>query len=128
MYNIFRKLYCREIMRVEFMEEEEMAEMPVINVIPKVNKVTGWCGKKCDFDGQFEGRCVGSCPEGALKGTVLEYRQDGRITEEGYMLEILPEKILITSKTAAGKYFHIGGDEASKEEWEKCDHCQKLIR
>ncbi|MCM1115038.1 MAG: beta-N-acetylhexosaminidase [Clostridium sp.] len=25
-------------------------------------------------------------------------------------------------------YFHIGGDEAPKDEWKKCPHCQKTIR
>lgn len=25
-------------------------------------------------------------------------------------------------------YFHIGGDEAPKDEWKKCPHCQKIIR
>ncbi len=27
-----------------------------------------------------------------------------------------------------GEYIHIGGDEAPKKQWEKCDHCQKLIK
>jgi len=27
-----------------------------------------------------------------------------------------------------GKYIHIGGDEAPKTNWKKCDHCQKLIK
>ncbi|MCH5320630.1 MAG: beta-N-acetylhexosaminidase [Eubacterium sp.] len=26
------------------------------------------------------------------------------------------------------KYFHIGGDEAPKNEWKKCPHCQKVIK
>lgn len=26
------------------------------------------------------------------------------------------------------KYFHIGGDEAPKDEWKKCPHCQKVIK
>ena len=26
------------------------------------------------------------------------------------------------------KYIHIGGDEAPKKNWKKCDHCQKLIK
>jgi hexosaminidase len=26
-----------------------------------------------------------------------------------------------------GEYIHIGGDEAPKEQWKKCNHCQKLI-
>lgn len=25
-------------------------------------------------------------------------------------------------------YFHIGGDEASKKEWKRCPHCQKVIK
>ena len=25
-------------------------------------------------------------------------------------------------------YFHIGGDEAPKNEWKKCPHCQKVIK
>ncbi len=25
-------------------------------------------------------------------------------------------------------YFHIGGDEAPKDEWKKCPHCQKIIK
>ena len=27
-----------------------------------------------------------------------------------------------------GKYIHIGGDEAPKTNWKKCNHCQKLIK
>lgn len=27
-----------------------------------------------------------------------------------------------------GKFIHIGGDEAPKTNWKKCDHCQKLIK
>lgn len=27
-----------------------------------------------------------------------------------------------------GKYFHIGGDEAPKERWKECPHCQKRIK
>ena len=27
-----------------------------------------------------------------------------------------------------GKYVHIGGDEAPKDRWEKCPHCQKRIQ
>jgi hexosaminidase len=27
-----------------------------------------------------------------------------------------------------GKYIHIGGDEAPKTNWKKCEHCQKLIK
>ncbi|MGB0880521.1 MAG: beta-N-acetylhexosaminidase [Polaribacter sp.] len=27
-----------------------------------------------------------------------------------------------------GKYIHIGGDEAPKTRWKKCNHCQKLIK
>jgi hexosaminidase len=27
-----------------------------------------------------------------------------------------------------GEYIHIGGDEAPKIQWEKCNHCQKLIK
>ncbi|HBA93154.1 MAG TPA: hypothetical protein DCZ02_00900 [Ruminococcaceae bacterium] len=27
-----------------------------------------------------------------------------------------------------GKYFHIGGDEAPKDEWKKCPHCQKRMK
>lgn len=26
------------------------------------------------------------------------------------------------------RYFHIGGDEAPKDEWKKCPHCQKMIK
>lgn len=125
-------------MSVEFMEEEEMTEMPVMNVIPRVNNVTGWCGKKCevtlpflceeecDFAGQFDVRGVGSCPEEALKGTVLEYRQEDWIAEEGYVVEILPEKILITSKTATGKYYGMQTLTALIEEKNGILDCMKI--
>lgn len=32
------------------------------------------------------------------------------------------------SELFPAKYFHIGGDEAPKDEWKKCPHCQKRMR
>lgn len=41
-----------------------------------------------------------------------------------FVLDIIDE---ITDLFPA-PYFHIGGDEAPKDEWKKCPHCQKVIK
>jgi len=41
-----------------------------------------------------------------------------------FVLDIIDE---ITELFPA-PYFHIGGDEAPKDEWKKCPHCQKIIK
>lgn len=84
-----------------------------MNFIPKVNGEILWLKEKCKvtlplfykgecrFEKQFEMKKK----EDALCGPVLEFEQDEHLSEEGYVLEIQPEKISIKSKTEAGKYY-----------------------
>lgn len=41
-----------------------------------------------------------------------------------FVLDVIDE----VSELFPAPYFHIGGDEAPKDEWKKCPHCQKVIR
>lgn len=41
-----------------------------------------------------------------------------------FVLDVIDE----VSELFPAPYFHIGGDEAPKDEWKKCPHCQKAIR
>lgn len=83
------------------------------NLIPKVNGTVTWTDKKCKIKMPFT--CEGECgfadqfgiktAGGSFEGTKIEFEYDGQMPEEGYVLEILPEKIRITSKTEAGQYY-----------------------
>lgn len=48
----------------------------------------------------------------------------GKETTYQFIFDVLEEIIPLFPS----KLFHIGGDEAPKAEWEKCPHCQKVIR
>lgn len=48
----------------------------------------------------------------------------GKETTYKFIFDVLDE----ICRLFPSKYIHIGGDEAPKDEWKKCPHCQKVIK
>lgn len=69
--------------------------------------------------------CTGEKTEVGTKAGIYKEIFCAGKEEVFIFIENLLEEML---KLFPGKYFHIGGDEAPKEHWRACPHCQKRIR
>jgi hexosaminidase len=68
--------------------------------------------------------CTGEQIPVATKWGVFEHIYCPNEKTFTFLKDVLEEVIPLFP----GEYIHIGGDEAPKTQWEKCDHCQKLIQ
>ena len=68
--------------------------------------------------------CTGKQIDAATKWGIFE---DIYCTKES-TFKFLEDVIDEVVELFPGKYIHIGGDEAPKKRWEKCAHCQELIK
>lgn len=83
------------------------------NLIPKINGNTTWTNEKCEINLPipYEGECSFSSQFSLQKvkkdfsGVILSFEDDELLSEEGYLLEIQPDRINIRSRTEAGKYY-----------------------
>jgi len=72
-------------------------------------------------------------PEFSCTGGPIEIAREWGVFEDifcpkeetfGFLEGILSE----VAELFPGRYIHIGGDEAPKDRWQKCTHCQELIK
>ena len=68
--------------------------------------------------------CTGEQVEVATKWGVFEEVYCPKENTFKFLEDVIDEVVALFP----GKYIHIGGDEAPKTNWKKCDHCQKLIK
>jgi hexosaminidase len=68
--------------------------------------------------------CTGNQVPVATKWGVFEDIFCPNETTFTFLENVLSEVITLFP----GEYIHIGGDEAPKTQWKKCDHCKKLIK
>lgn len=68
--------------------------------------------------------CTGEQVPVATKWGVFEHIYCPNENTFTFLKDVLEEVIPLFP----GDYIHIGGDEAPKTQWEKCAHCQKLIK
>jgi len=68
--------------------------------------------------------CSGEQVDVATKWGIFEHIYCPNETTFTFLKDVLDEVI----ELFPGEYIHIGGDEAPKAQWEKCEHCQTLIK
>ena len=68
--------------------------------------------------------CTGKQVEVATKWGVFEEVYCPKESTFKFLEDVIDEVVDLFP----GKYIHIGGDEAPKTNWKKCNHCQKLIK
>ena len=76
---------------------------------------------------------IAAYPELGCKGKPIEVATKWGVFDEIYCPKESTFKFLedVIDEVVAlfpGKYIHIGGDEAPKNRWKNCEHCQKLIK
>ncbi|MFY0603305.1 MAG: family 20 glycosylhydrolase [Flavobacteriaceae bacterium] len=67
--------------------------------------------------------CTGKQVQVATKWGVFDNIYCPKESTFKFLEDVIDEVI----RLFPGKYIHIGGDEAPKTNWKKCNHCQKLI-
>ena len=76
---------------------------------------------------------IAAYPELGCTGNQVEVATKWGVFDEVYCpkentFQFLEDVIDEVVDLFPGKYIHIGGDEAPKTNWKKCNHCQKLIK
>ena len=76
---------------------------------------------------------IAAYPELGCTGDIIEVATKWGVFEDIYCpkeatFKFLEDVIDEVVELFPGKYIHIGGDEAPKERWKNCKHCQKLIK
>ncbi|MBJ2174223.1 family 20 glycosylhydrolase [Aureibaculum sp. A20] len=102
----------------------------------QIQEIVAYADERCitvipeiDMPGHFKSAIDNypflSCNEESGWDTVFTYPAClGKETTNEFMKNILAEVIPLFP----AKYIHIGGDEVNIKSWEKCPHCQKVIK
>lgn len=87
--------------------------MDKVNLIPRINGKMTKTEERCEvqFPIRYQGKCSFADQFGIEPvreedtGLYLEFKEEDGIADEGYILEIRPDKLMIKSSTEAGKYY-----------------------
>lgn len=104
----------------EIKEIVEFASQHNVTIIPEI-EMPGHA--QAAISAYPELGCTGKAVEVATKWGVFENIYCPNQNTFTFLQDVLIEVIALFP----GEYIHIGGDEAPKTQWQKCDHCQQLI-
>ncbi len=101
----------------------EYARIRNVEIIPEIDVpghskalVASYPFLSCLEDAHFEVAVGGKAPDNALCA--------GKETSYTFLEDVIAE----VAALFPSKYIHMGGDECNKTNWQKCDHCNKVVQ